>query len=132
MAAPGNGPNGEKRDGGKSSDDPGRGNQQDEPRPVTLGEFQRLIRVMYLDKDIARGIDGTFMWLIEEIGELAAALRSGTPEEQAGEFADVIAWLTTIANVAGVDLTAAVRRKYGEGCPGCGQLVCRCDDAEKP
>lgn len=100
--------------------------------PLSFGEFQRLIRVMYLEKDIARGVDGTFMWLMEEIGELAAALRSGTPEEKSEEFADVIAWLTTIANVAGVDLTAALRKKYGEGCPGCGQLACLCDDAEKP
>ena len=69
---------------------------------------------------VARGIDGTFMWLVEEIGELAAALREGTREEQMEEFADVLAWLTTIANVAGVDLTQAVSRKYGSGCPGCG------------
>lgn len=87
---------------------------------------------MYLEKDTSRGIDGTFMWLIEEVGELASALREGTPEEQASEFADVLAWLTTIANVAGVDLTEAVREKYGSGCPGCGWLVCTCDDAEKP
>ncbi len=99
---------------------------------ITLAGFQQLIRDMYLEKDIARGIDGTFMWLMEEVGELAAALRSGTHEERLGEFADVLAWLATIANVAGVDLTEAIKRKYGSGCPGCGQLVCRCADAEKP
>ncbi|NMC20734.1 MAG: nucleotide pyrophosphohydrolase, partial [Thermogutta sp.] len=37
---------------------------------------------MYYRKDVARGIDGTFMWLMEEVGELAAALRSGTQEER--------------------------------------------------
>ena len=100
--------------------------------PITLAEFQQLIRDMYLRKDVARGIDGTFMWLVEEIGELAAALRDGTHEEQQAEFADVLAWLTTIANVAGVDLTEAVGKKYGSGCPGCGQLVCRCSDLRKP
>jgi NTP pyrophosphatase (non-canonical NTP hydrolase) len=99
---------------------------------ITLGDFQRLIREMYYEKDVARGIDGTFMWLMEEVGELAAALRSGTHEERAGEFADVLAWLATIANVAGVDLTAAIAAKYGSGCPGCGKLVCVCADAEKP
>ena len=99
---------------------------------VSLRELQALIRGMYHDKDVARGIDGTFMWLMEEVGELAAALREGTPEEQAAEFADVLAWLTTIANVAGIDLAAAVADKYGEGCPGCGHLLCTCDDAEKP
>jgi len=99
---------------------------------VTLADFQQLIRRMYFEKDMARGIDGTFMWLMEEVGELAAALRSGTQEERLEEFADVLAWLATIANVAGVDLGAAVARKYGAGCPGCGQFVCRCADAEKP
>ena len=99
---------------------------------ISLRAFQNLIREMYFEKDQARGIDGTFMWLMEEIGELASCLRSGTHEERLGEFADVIAWLTTIANVAGVDLTEAVMKKYGSGCPGCNQFLCTCDNAEKP
>ena len=99
---------------------------------VTLAEFQRLIHQMYFDKDAARGIDGTFMWLMEEIGELASALRNGTHAEREGEFADVLAWLITIANVAQVDLSQAVASKYGSGCPGCGKFVCTCADAEKP
>jgi NTP pyrophosphatase (non-canonical NTP hydrolase) len=99
---------------------------------VGLADFQLLIRRMYHEKDVARGIDGTFMWLMEEVGELAAALRNGTHEARLEEFADVLAWLTTIANVAGVDLSEAVMRKYGGGCPGCGRFVCVCDDAEKP
>ena len=100
--------------------------------PVDLAEFQRLIREMYYEKDVARGIDGTFMWLMEEVGELASALRNGSHEERLGEFADVLAWLATIANVANVDLSEAVARKYGSGCPGCGSFVCTCADAEKP
>lgn len=104
----------------------------DQPAAITLAEFQQLIREMYFSKDVARGVDGTFMWLMEEIGELAAALRHGTPAEQAHEFADVLAWLTTIANVVGVDLTEAVSREYGSGCPGCGRFVCVCSDARKP
>ena len=99
---------------------------------LTFSQFQQLIRTMYLEKDVARGVDGTFMWLIEEVGELATALREGSVEQQQEEFADVLAWLTTIANVAGVDLTASLRAKYGEGCPGCGQLACRCEDGAKP
>src|SRR5215510_5955751 len=104
----------------------------DSPAPISLEDFQALIRKMYFEKDAARGIDGTFMWLMEEVGELAAALREGTLDEQAAEFADVLAWLSTIANVAGIDLADAVQDKYGSGCPGCGQLLCTCDDAEKP
>ena len=98
---------------------------------ITLREFQDLIERMYTSKDVERGIDGTFMWLVEEVGELAGALRDGTHEDKMGEFADVLAWLTTIANVAKVDLSEAIRSKYGSGCPGCGQMVCACDD-EKP
>lgn len=102
------------------------------PNAIGLRDFQQLIRDMYLEKDLARGVDGTFMWLMEEVGELASALRSGSHEERLGEFADVLAWLATIANVVGIDLSDAVSRKYGSGCPGCQKLVCVCNDAEKP
>ena len=64
--------------------------------------------------------------------ELAAALRDGSHEDKSEEFADVLAWLTTIANVAEVDLSEAIHKKYGSGCPGCGQFVCTCPDAGKP
>lgn len=101
-------------------------------RPMTISGLQALIAEMYSRKDAARGIDGTFMWLMEEVGELAAALRHGSPRDQAAEFADVLAWLATIANVAEIDLEAALREKYGSGCPGCGQMVCCCDQSEKP
>jgi len=99
---------------------------------LTLSQLQSLIQTMYSSKDEQRGVDGTFMWLMEEVGELAAALREGTPEELAYEFADVLAWLATIANVAGIDLEQAVLKKYGNGCPGCGQMVCACGLDEKP
>ena len=99
---------------------------------VTLSEFQTLIRNMYLEKDQTRGVPATFMWLMEEVGELSSALRSDDRDNLAEEFADVLAWLFTIANVADIDLTAAVRAKYGTGCPGCGKLQCQCPDAEKP
>ena len=75
---------------------------------ISFSEFQSLIRTMYMEKDVERGIDGTFMWLMEEVGELAAALRENDHKAREEEFADVLAWLTTIANVAGVDLTKAL------------------------
>ena len=99
---------------------------------LSFADLQRHIRRMYFDKDVARGVDGTFMWLMEEIGELASALRGNDRDNLAEEFADVIAWLATIANVADVDLNAALKAKYGTGCPGCGRLVCECPDSEKP
>lgn len=101
-------------------------------RELSIVDLQRHIHEMYYDKDVVRGVDGTFMWLMEEVGELASALRGDDRENLAEEFADVIAWLTTIANVAGVDLNAALVAKYGNGCPGCRRLVCQCPQSEKP
>src|SRR5262245_36136769 len=100
--------------------------------PWTLARLQTVIRELYGEKDARRGIEGTFMWLMEEVGELSAALRSGNKPGLALEFADVLAWLATIANVAGIDLEAAVEAKYGAGCPGCGQSPCVCAVTEKP
>jgi NTP pyrophosphatase (non-canonical NTP hydrolase) len=100
--------------------------------PLTLAQLQQVIRDTYDAKDRKRGVSGTFMWFMEEVGELASALRGGSPEETAAEFADVLAWLATLANVAGVDLDAVVQAKYGGVCPGCGQVPCVCDQAEKP
>jgi NTP pyrophosphatase (non-canonical NTP hydrolase) len=100
--------------------------------PLTLGQLQQVIRDIYDAKDRRRGVEGTFMWFMEEVGELSAALRGGTDRERAEEFADVLAWLATLANIAGVDLEAAVQAKYGGGCPGCGRSPCSCAQAEKP
>lgn len=94
--------------------------------------FQEIIRNIYDAKDRRRGVEGTFMWFMEEVGELSAALRSGSDAERAAEFADVLAWLATLANIAGVDLEEAVQAKYGAGCPGCRQSPCMCDQMEKP
>ena len=99
---------------------------------MRIAEFQQHIRDRYFASDNARGAAGTFLWFSEEVGELAGALRGGTKEEMTLEFADVLAWLATIANVVDVDLEEAVRRKYGAGCPGCGNFACTCPDAEKP
>ena len=99
---------------------------------LTLGALQRQIREMYGAKDEARGDLATFLWLSEEFGELATALRAGSDEELALEMADVLAWLATLANIRGIDLEAAVARKYGTGCPGCQTLPCSCDPAVKP
>jgi NTP pyrophosphatase (non-canonical NTP hydrolase) len=98
----------------------------------SLAQLQETIRTTYDAKDRRRGVEGTFMWFMEEVGELSAALRGGCEEERAAEFADVLAWLATLANIAGVDLEKAVQAKYGSGCPGCRQSPCVCDQTEKP
>ncbi len=97
---------------------------------MELGAFQQLIERMYSERDRKRGSAGTFLWMMEEVGELAAAIGEGSLEEKEGEFADVLAWLATLANIEGIDLAQAVE-KYAGGCPGCGGMVCVCK-GEKP
>jgi NTP pyrophosphatase (non-canonical NTP hydrolase) len=99
---------------------------------LTLAQLQHLIRDTYGAKDQKRGVEGTFMWFMEEVGELSAALREPDRDRDnlALEFADVLAWLATLANIAGVDLEAAVRAKYGAGCPKCGHTPCTCGAAK--
>lgn len=100
---------------------------------MTVVEFQRRIDELYGAKDRGRGLEGTFMWFTEEVGELSRALRRGTSgRELADEFADVFAWLSTLATIAGVDLEAAALAKYGAGCPRCGQTPCRCVEPARP
>lgn len=100
---------------------------------MTLAEFQRVIERTFGAKDRTRGLEGTFMWFTEEVGELSRALRrhvKGAPLEE--EFADVLAWLTTLASIAGVDLEAAAVAKYGAGCPRCGAIPCKCVEQQRP
>ena len=93
---------------------------------MKLSEFQRLIEAIYYERDAARGLPGTYLWFAEEVGELTRALRRGQREELEGEFADVLAWLATMASMAGVDLEEAARKKYGRGCPRCSATPCAC------
>ena len=100
---------------------------------ISLSQCQSVIRTMFYEKDQARGIEGTYMWFMEEVGELSSALReNNNPENLAEEFADVLAWLATMANVAGIDLEQAIAQKYVQGCPRCHQPICTCDLSRKP
>lgn len=77
-------------------------------------------------RDLERGRDAGVAWLAEEVGELSRALRKGTRAEQLHEFGDVLAWLASLANQAGLSLEGAAAR-YATGCPSCGGSPCRCD-----
>jgi NTP pyrophosphatase (non-canonical NTP hydrolase) len=90
-----------------------------------LAEFQDLMRATYLERDRARGVDGTFRRLVEEIGELARALRHEEPRAREEELSDVLAWLVSLANLAGLDVERAADR-YTDGCPKCGRVPCSC------
>lgn len=86
-----------------------------ESSPLTVPEFQRLIDAVYGEKDRARGIEGTFLWFHEEVGELTRAIRRGHDRENLKEeFADVFAWLVSMASMLDIDMQEAVESKYGE------------------
>ncbi|MGH3664842.1 MAG: MazG nucleotide pyrophosphohydrolase domain-containing protein [Egibacteraceae bacterium] len=98
---------------------------------MDIAEFQITMRELYGDRDRERGLARTFAWFTEECGELSRAIFRGSATDREQEFADVLAWLTSLADQVGVDLDAAARR-YAGGCPRCGATPCRCslDHAE--
>ena len=81
-------------------------------RDLTLSALQKHVSDRYEQADRARGTPGTFLWFIEEVGELATALHGDDRSNLEEEFADVLAWLCTLANINDVDLAAAVTKKY--------------------
>jgi NTP pyrophosphatase (non-canonical NTP hydrolase) len=92
---------------------------------MQLSDLQSVIRDTYLERDASRGRDSTFRWLVEEVGELAKALRTGDRANLEHEFGDVLAWLASLANIEDIDLETAVAR-YSAGCPRCGEKPCGC------
>ncbi|MHA2039798.1 MAG: MazG nucleotide pyrophosphohydrolase domain-containing protein [Promethearchaeota archaeon] len=95
---------------------------------MKISEFQKLIRNLYLEQDQKRGLQKTFTWLIEEIGELAHILRSKEIESNSAseELADIIAWTTSLANLLDIDLEDALFTKYPNMCIKCESNPCIC------
>jgi NTP pyrophosphatase (non-canonical NTP hydrolase) len=92
---------------------------------MELAEFQARIEATFGERDRARGVDGTFRWFVEEVGEVAKALRHGDHAELEHEVGDALAWLASVASIAGVDLAKAAAR-YADGCPRCRRSPCAC------
>ena len=95
---------------------------------MKISEFQKNIEDIYFAKDSDRGLLGTFAWFVEEVGELSRELRSQEDKKRLqDEFADVLAWLSTLASITGIDLDEAAG-KYARGCPKCHETPCICDE----
>lgn len=92
---------------------------------MDINDLQALMGDIYGARDQARGVDGTFRWLTEEVGELARAIRTGDGAEQRLELSDVMAWVASVANLLEVDLDDAMAR-YADGCPKCHGRPCVC------
>jgi NTP pyrophosphatase (non-canonical NTP hydrolase) len=93
---------------------------------MQLSDLQDVIRRTYGERDAARGIDGSFRWLVEEVGELARTLRHDDASARVHEVGDVLAWLASVAALMDVELEEAAAR-YADGCPRCGSIPCRCE-----
>ncbi len=77
---------------------------------MEIAGFQSLMDELYGEADRERGLPPTVAWLCEEVGELAQAVRKGTPEQQLHELGDVLAWLSSLANQLGLSLEDAAQR----------------------
>jgi NTP pyrophosphatase (non-canonical NTP hydrolase) len=103
---------------------------------VKIDEFQTLIEQLYYSKDKKRGIEGTYMWFAEEVGELSRAIRKLKPKDKKTkalleeEFADCFAWLVTLASLSGIKLEKAIE-KYQKGCPKCHTKPCICNEKRR-
>jgi NTP pyrophosphatase (non-canonical NTP hydrolase) len=93
---------------------------------VTIQKFQKMMHHIFFERDTQRGAEGTFKWLEEEVGELGEELRGGDRRSLEDEFADVFAWLASLANVLQVNLAEAALRKYDGRCPRCHASPCAC------
>jgi len=98
---------------------------------MEIAAFQAMIRERYYATDSARGPAATFLWLAEEFGELARAIArrergDGDPANLEEEFADVLAWLVSLASIVGIDVAHAATFRYADGCPKCGASPCAC------
>jgi NTP pyrophosphatase (non-canonical NTP hydrolase) len=94
---------------------------------TSINEFQELMKTLYGNRDLARGSQGTMLWLVTEVGELIEAMVKGKPiESLRSEAADVLAWLCSVCNVLGIDLDASATMKYNSICPRCKSSPCHC------
>ena len=91
-----------------------------------IREFQEMMKRLYLHRDSERGVKGTYEWLVDELRELGEALEEKDKEALEKEFADVIAWLASLANITGIDLEGAAINKYSGKCPKCQKSPCQC------
>jgi len=93
---------------------------------MQIDEFQNMMKQLYLHRDSERGTDGTLKWLMDEVEELKEALKEDDTKAIENEFADVLAWLASLANIVNIDLEKAALSKYANKCPKCGLSPCDC------
>jgi len=95
-------------------------------KSLQISDFQQMMRNLCFHRDSKRGIKGTYNWLVDEVQELGEALQNNDKQSLENEFADVIAWLASLANVTSINLEKAALTKYNNKCPKCQSSPCKC------
>ncbi|NPE27994.1 nucleotide pyrophosphohydrolase [Methanococcoides sp. SA1] len=95
---------------------------------MEISEFQKLMYDLYAHNDKRRGGPATTLWFVEEVGELAEAIRRNDMENLREELADCFAWIAALANLYDIDLEKAFLDKYPLVCPTCRKNPCICTD----
>lgn len=75
---------------------------------MEISTLQQIVRERYFENDSKRGIYHTALWFHEEVGELSSAIASGNIDNAKEEFADVLMWLITMANILNIDMEEIV------------------------
>ena len=97
-----------------------------------IHEFQEMMRTIYFHRDSKRGAKGTYEWLLDEVNELGTAMKEDNVKALKDEFADVLAWLASLANVLDINLEKATLTKYDGKCPKCRKTTCECAFSNQP
>jgi len=97
-----------------------------------IHEFQEMMRTIYFHRDSKRGAKGTYEWLLDEVNELGTAMKEDNIKALKDEFADVLAWLASLANVLDINLEKATLTKYDGRCPKCRKTLCECTFSRQP
>jgi len=75
---------------------------------MEISALQKIVKERYFKVDNERGIYHTALWFHEEVGELSSAIARGDTENAKEEFADVLMWLLTLANIMDINMEDAI------------------------
>ena len=75
---------------------------------MEISALQKIVKDRYFKTDRDRGIYHTALWFHEEVGELSSSIARGDKQNAKEEFADVLMWLLTLANLMEVDMEEVV------------------------
>ncbi len=97
---------------------------------VSIRDIQKLMHDLYYERDSKRGLEKTYIWFVEEVGELGRAILKNDYESIREELADVFAWLVSLCNLLNIDLEEVILKKYNLVCPKCKSIPCKCNYRE--